>query len=265
MRDSHEERPCAYGEGMFSRTRGWSPVGSRRRRTRGALLLVVGLALAALAGAVLVSRLSSPAEPENTLLVSSQADIAQARAQLDELPLIERPPAATDYRRAAFGRAWQDVDGNGCNQRDDVLLRDLLRDRPYTVGRQGSCDHDVLAGTWVDPYTGSEIVLTDAKQQRQAQSVQIDHLVPLLVAWRYGAQAWTDDQRVHFANDLTNLVAAGGAANQAKGGADVVQWRPVRAAWCGYAVRYTTVKRTYGLATDRSEKQALATMLATCP
>ncbi len=203
--------------------------------------------------------------PGNSLMVSSVAEVAKARSAIDQLALVEAPGTAADYRRAAFGNAWTDTDGNGCNQRDDVLLRDAVSTAPHTVGRQGSCDHDVLSGTWVDPYSGTSITLTDAKQTSQAESVQIDHIVALSVAWRYGARAWTAERRLQFANDLRDLVASGGASNQSKGGSDAAQWQPIRPAQCGYAVRYVTVKAAYGLPTDVAEKRALATMLATCP
>lgn len=203
--------------------------------------------------------------PGNTLLVSSPAEVAKARSDIEQLALADPPGNAADYRRAAFGDAWTDTDGNGCNQRDDVLLRDAVATAPHTVGRQGSCDHDVLSGTWVDPYSGAPITLTDAKQPSQAESVQIDHIVALRVAWRYGARSWTAERRLQFANDLRDLVASGGASNQAKGGSDAAQWQPIRATQCGYAVRYITVKAAYALPTDAAEKQALSRMLATCP
>ncbi|MGC3992711.1 MAG: HNH endonuclease family protein [Propionicimonas sp.] len=246
------------------------------RRTRHRRLLYLVLALVLVVLGVLVMRGWPPAagtgagadqsaQPAgNTLLTSSAAEVTTARTQLDGLVVGPRPALSTDYRRAAFGDAWTDTDGNGCNQRDDVLLRDRVASAPYRVGQQGSCDHDVLAGTWVDPYTGATIVLTDAKDQKQAQSVQIDHVVALSVAWRYGASTWTDERRLAFANDLRNLVAAGGAANQAKGGSDASEWQPVRGARCGYAVRYVTVKAAYSLPTDATEKEALAAMLDTC-
>lgn len=238
-------------------------------RSGGRLLtsLLILAAIAALAGFAWprITEWAASGAPGNSLLPASADDITGARDALAGLAVVDRPPPAPDYRRAAFGRAWLDVDGNGCNQRDDVLLRDLLKDRPFRTARQRDCPHDVLAGTWIDPYTGAEIVLTDAKQQRQAQSVQIDHVVPLLAAWRYGARDWDDERRRLFANDLANLVAVGGEANQAKGGSDAAQWRPIRPAQCGYAVRYVLVKRAYGLATDPAESEALGQMLATCP
>ncbi len=248
--------------------------GARSRRLLNLILVVV----VAVAIAILVwPRLTTAPEgdpgssagadirADNPLMASSAAEVAKARAAIKQLKLIEAPGAAPDYRRAAFGDAWTDTDGNGCNQRDDVLLRDAVAGAPLTVGRQGSCDHDVLSGTWVDPYSGTSITLTDAKQPRQAESVQIDHIVALSVAWRYGARTWSDERRLEFANDLGGLVASGGASNQSKGGSDAAQWQPIRPAQCGYAVRYVTVKVAYALPTDDAEKRALARMLATCP
>jgi hypothetical protein len=235
--------------------------------------LLVVLALVVVAGVVLT--IAWPAisgrppaaatQAGNTLMVSAAADIADARGLLDRLAVVSRPGLANDYRRAAFGDAWLDIDGNGCNQRDDVLFRDVVKSAPFTTGRQQECTHDMLAGTWVDPYTGTSITLTDAKQSDQAQSVQIDHIVALSVAWRYGANTWSDARREQFANDLDNLAAVGGGSNKAKGGADAAEWRPVKGAQCGYAVRYVQVKAAFDLPVDATERDALRSLLATCP
>lgn len=187
-----------------------------------------------------------------------------ARKLLAGLGVVERPKAAVGYSRAAFGTAWADVDGNGCNQRDDVLLRDVDKTKTMRKARQGGCDHDMLAGTWNDPYTGKAIVITDAKNAKQAASVQIDHVVPLQLAWRYGADQWTAEKRLRFANDLSNLLAVDGAANASKGAQDAAAWRPKKTAQCGYATRYIVVKDAYGLPVDTSEKRALTEMLDTC-
>ena len=97
-----------------------------------------------------------------------------------------RPVGTRGYDRDAFGSDWIDTDGNGCNQRDDVLLRDAVPGTT-TVGRQDGCDHDVLAGTWHDPYTGRTLRFTDLKDLGQAEAIQIDHVVPLAEAWVSGA------------------------------------------------------------------------------
>ena len=55
------------------------------------------------------------------------------------------------------------------------------------VAQQDACDHDVLAGTWHDPYTGRTLRFTDLKDLGQAEAIQIDHIVPLAEAWVSGA------------------------------------------------------------------------------
>lgn len=181
---------------------------------------------------------------------------------LTALPRQPRP-ALVGYVRDSFGPAWHDVDGNGCNQRDDVLLRDAL---PGTtrIQRQGACDHDVLAGTWTDPYTGDRLTFTDLKDQSQAQAIQIDHVVALAEAWVSGASSWSDRRRPRFANDLEGLVASSGPVNASKGAFDPAAWRPKKAYQCSYASRWIQVKHRWGLAVDDSESRALAEMLGTC-
>jgi Protein of unknown function (DUF1524) len=191
--------------------------------------------------------------------VASEAD---ARRQLRGLRVAPRRPPE-GYVRDAFGSAWLDTDGNGCNQRDDVLLRDAVRGT-VRYAQQGGCDHDVLAGSWVDPYTGRRLVFDDLKDPHQAEAIQIDHLVPLAEAWSSGASAWSADQRKSFANDLAELLAVDGPTNASKGDDDPAAWRPRKAFQCTYAVRWVATKARYGLAVDRPEKRALAEMLDYC-
>lgn len=187
----------------------------------------------------------------------------EARTALDSLGRVARSPATAPYERDAFGSAWADVDGNGCNQRDDVLLRDAVPGT-VTVAPQGACPHDVLAGTWVDPYTGAELVMDDLKDLAQAQAVQIDHVVPLAEAWRSGADAWTAQRRREFANDLRALLAVDGPTNMGKGDDDPAAWRPRASYQCAYATRWIDVKHRWGLGADDSERRALAEMLEEC-
>lgn len=189
--------------------------------------------------------------------------VDRAYAALDRLPRVERTPGGPAYERDAFGQPWADTDGNGCNQRDDVLLRDA---RPGTVRvqRQGSCDHDVLAGTWTDPYTGSRLVFDDLKDLGQAQAIQIDHVVPLAEAWVSGAARWSPGRRERFANHLDGLLASDGPTNASKGASDPAAWRPRHAYQCAYARRWIAVKARWELAVDLSEVAALRELLGTC-
>ncbi|WP_300683145.1 HNH endonuclease family protein [Nocardioides sp.] len=189
---------------------------------------------------------------------------ADAADQLAGLALASRrTPSSAGYRRAEFGSAWSDVDHNGCNQRDDVLLRDAVPGST-TVAVQGRCDHDVLAGTWVDPYTERRVVLSDLKDPRQAQAVQIDHIVPLAEAWVSGADTWDAERRRAYANDLAVLLAVDGPTNASKGSGDPAAWRPRKAYQCVYAERWITIKATWSLSVDASERRALEEMLGYC-
>ncbi len=188
-----------------------------------------------------------------------------ARTALAALPETEAAPAGLpDYERDDYGERWADVDGNGCNQRDDVLLRDA---QPETVrtAPQNACGSDVLAGTWLDPYTGVTVTFDDLKDEAQAQAISIDHVVPLAEAHRSGAAGWQPQQRVEFANDLDNLLAVDGPTNSIKGDADPSRWLPPdSSSWCGYAVVWVSVKTEWSLSVDAEERAAVERVLADC-
>ena len=201
-------------------------------------------------------------EPAATAAATPGIDPARAGRLLMALRVMERSQPDT-YDRAAFGTAWYDVDGNGCNQRDDVLVRHAVAGTTV-VGQQGTCDHDVLAGTWLDPYTGTVLMFDDLKDPSQAQAIQIDHVVPLAEAWVSGAESWADDRRREYANDLGSLLAVDGPTNASKGSQDPAAWRPKKDFQCAYAVLWVTVKSHWNLTVDASELRALQEMLGYC-
>lgn len=184
-----------------------------------------------------------------------------ARAQLTMLPIKGRAPK-TGYGRSKFGRAWTDevsVDGgrNGCNTRDDILNRDLTKITLVV----GTCK--VASGTLDDPYTGRAINFV--RGQRTSVLVQIDHLVALADAWEKGAQQWTPDKRLNFANDPRNLQAVDGSANRRKGAGDAATWLPPNKAYrCTYVSRQIAVKVAYGLWVTKAEHDAMERVLAGC-
>jgi hypothetical protein len=221
------------------------------------VLLVVVLVLAACTTSVSSTRTSGvpPA--------SSPPSAGRARALLDRLVVRPRPQGTEGYHRDAFGSDWVDTDHDGCNQRDDVLLRDAVLGSTR-VGQQGACDHDVLAGSWHDPYTGRTLTFADLKDLHQAEAIQIDHVVPLAEAWVSGARRWSRDRREVFANDLDELLAVDGPTNMSKGDGDPASWRPRKGYQCAYARRWIAVKVRYRLTIDPSEKAALQQMLGYC-
>lgn len=185
----------------------------------------------------------------------SPDDLAAARAALDAIPVRDLDPD-DGYSRERFGQAWADVDGNGCDTRDDLLARDLLDVRLDPDG----CT--VLAGTLLDPYTGTTVAFVRGPD---SADVQIDHLVALDDAWRTGAQAWPAARRLAFANDPANLLAVDGRANQDKGASDASQWLPPQTGYaCVYVVRQLRVKAAYGLWLTPVEHAATARTLDGC-
>lgn len=221
------------------------------------VLLVAGCATSASSGR------PEEAQSHRVPPASAPPRAERAKAQFDRLVVRPRPRGTRGYQRDAFGSDWVDTDHNGCNQRDDVLLRDAVLGTT-TVARQGACDHDVLAGTWHDPYTGRTLRFSDLKDLRQAEAIQIDHVVPLAEAWVSGARHWSRSRREVFANDLDELLAVDGPTNMSKGDGDPAAWRPRKGYQCVYARRWTAIKTRYRLAVDASEKAALDQMLGTC-
>lgn len=76
-------------------------------------LLAVGLVVGLSAGSALA------VEPTDNTGAGQSATQA-----LDSLEVKGRAPK-TGYKRTQFGKAWADVDRNGCDTRNDILNRDL--------------------------------------------------------------------------------------------------------------------------------------------
>lgn len=182
---------------------------------------------------------------------------------------LERPAASSSaqsapgpYARAEYGPRWADVDHNGCKTRDDVLYREMLTNRAHRVVVKRGCQHDVISGSWRDPYTGN---LLTADLARDPEAVQIDHVVSLKESWVSGAWRWSPAKRLAFANDPANLHAVEGRLNQSKGEDDASTWKPAPAYWCRNAREILAIKTRYQLSIDPAEQRALNRMLATCP
>lgn len=166
--------------------------------------------------------------------------------------------AAADYSRDHFGPRWADVDRNGCDTRNDILSRDLID----VVYKPGTNDCVVLTGILHDPFTGETVTFTRISEGYQP--VQIDHIIPLAVAWSSGADSWTAEQRERFANDPANLQAT--TANQSKGDSTPSQWLPAGdAAACTYSTRYLEVVVDYALEISAADRSALDRALTRCP
>jgi len=179
-----------------------------------------------------------------------------ARALLETLPVKGRAPKTGYDREAKFGSAWLDVDRNGCDQRNDILARDLTE-----VSRPAGCR--VLSGTLHDGYTGK--VIDFVRGNDTSRAVQIDHIVALSNAWQTGAQQLSQEQRVQLANDPLNLRAVDGPTNAQKGDGDAATWLPPQRGFrCAYVSAQIEVKAKYALWVTQPERDAMVRVLDTC-
>jgi hypothetical protein len=180
--------------------------------------------------------------------------VAATRAMLAQLQVGGRGPKTGYERTVVFGPAWADVDANGCGTRDDILSRDLV-----SVSKLSSCV--VVGGTLHDPYTGRDIPFSKAN----AIAVQIDHVVPLSLAWQLGAAQWPQGERVTFANDPANLLAVDGPTNEQKSDSGPDSWLPANKTYrCTYVIRFARVVSAYKLRLTASMRDAISTQLDNC-
>lgn len=218
----------------------------RRRVLRASL---VAVAVAIVAGTAVQESLQAQEAPPAGSALAALAALA-----------VRDDGAATGYERALFGDGWQDLDGDGCDTRDAILARDL---HDVTFSTRGEpCQ--VRTGTLEDPYTGTTVAFR--RGNATSAAVQVDHVVPLLDAWRTGAAGWDETTRTAFANDPLNLLAADGPTHRSKGARDAAAWLPpAHAARCPYVARQVAVKARYGLAVDPAEREAMERVLQSCP
>ena len=184
-----------------------------------------------------------------TLSIPAQAAQREpALRVLNSLPVS--PEQASGYDRDLF-RHWSDLDGNGCDTREDVLAAER------TAGRVRDCT--VVGGSWFSRYDGETTSVS--------RGFDIDHMVPLKEAWDSGAWRWDPRTREAFANDVGyagSLIAVTAGSNRSKSDRDPTEWLPDRDV-CWYAKTWVAVKYRWRLAVDSAEKSALTRILSGCP
>jgi Lamin Tail Domain/Protein of unknown function (DUF1524) len=158
----------------------------------------------------------------------------------------------TGYVRSKFTLWTQHSDG--CNTRYEVLIRDAVKKPDVGPG----CF--LTRGKWISPYDGFTTT--------NPTKIQIDHVVPLAVAWGSGAWRWTAATREAFANDLGtryDLLAVSGHANESKGDSGPDEWLPTRKSFdCRYMTDYTAVLWRWQLHIDPAQKSFLSSHLKAC-
>ena len=156
------------------------------------------------------------------------------------------------YQRESF-KHWVDDDSDGCDTREEVLIRDSTS--IAQVDRYGC---KVITGDWYSPY--------DGLKHTDPSDIDIDHVVALKEAWDSGAHAWSAALRQRFANDLTDrrtLIAVTDSVNRSKSDRDPSNWLPPNRAYvCDYLGLWVAVKARWGLSMDQSEAGRVRKLLA---
>jgi len=159
-----------------------------------------------------------------------------------------------DYSREAFGSAWKDVDRNGCDTRNDILQRDFAT----VILKSGTGNCKVIGGTWIDPYSNESYTFAEAPS-----GAQIDHVVSLKNAWQMGADQWTDQMRVEFANDPLNLRVTIASLNQQKSDSNAASWLPpFKPGRCAFIATQVAVKAKWLLYVTEAEKEVFIAILS---
>lgn len=152
----------------------------------------------------------------------------------------------TGYDRNLF-RFWIDENHNGCNTRQEVLIRDAVV-APF-IGT--GCT--LSQGEWFSQYDG--LTFTDTAR------LDIDHVVPLAEAWDSGANDWDAPKRESYANDLGvdwALLAVSASANRSKADRDPAEWLQIRSEFvCQYLADWLAVKVRWRLSIDELEKATI--------
>jgi hypothetical protein len=176
---------------------------------------------------------------------------ADAQALLKFMPMTAE--VEEGYDRALFEH-WVDVDGDGCDTRREVLIRDSLT--PATIG--AACN--IEEGAWYSAADGDTLT--------NPASLDINHVVPLKEAWASGAHAWSPERRRAFANDIDDertLQAVSAGVNRQQGDADPASWLPAdRDVACQFVTDWVAIKARWGLSVDETERNAISATLEAC-
>jgi len=219
----------------------------RQRRIFAVILSLIGLAATIL--------LAAPPVIEDTQrTVVAPPTVAQSGSAVEALEslAVKGRAAKTGYARSEFGNGWAST--SGCDTRNIILHRDL--DNPVVDDKCA-----VVSGTLNDSYTGTVIIF-----EKGSSSIQIDHVIALSAAWQTGAQLLSREQRIQLANDPLELIAVQGDANQQKSDGDAATWLPSSKPFrCEYIARQIAVKQKYTLWVTPSEKEAMLSVLSSCP
>ncbi|MEZ9482050.1 DUF1524 domain-containing protein [Vibrio splendidus] len=162
-----------------------------------------------------------------------------------------KPTNYPKYSRSMFG-GWKDFDKDCQNTRHEMLIANI--EITPTLNIKGCM---VTYGQWVSTYTGKTLT--------NPEKIDIDHVIPLKWAFTNGADTWSKELRVQFANDPDNLRVSAASVNRSKGAKGLTQWLP-DSNKCEYIGNWWHLFNKYPFQLGETKLQALADITyKTCP
>jgi len=192
----------------------------------------------------------------STLQLAAAVDEIKNFASVDAAikTLKVAPDVRDGYSRTKF-RHWSDLDKNGCNTRNDVIIQEALVKPKVDKG----CKIVKDTGRWLSAYDGVTVT--------NFSGLDVDHMVPLAEAWDSGANLWDTARREVYANDVgdpVSLIAVTATTNRSKSDQDPAEWLPAKDV-CTYIRNWIQVKVRWSLTVDENELKVIRATNAKCP
>ena len=182
--------------------------------------------------------------------------------RLADLDVRSADSVIPEYQRSKFGHGWDDVDSDGQNERAEVLIA-FHRSGNSKIAVEFATDNRkrVVSGRWRCRFSGEWIL--------DASALDIDHLVPLMEAWSSGANEWSQEKRIRYANGVgvrtlrrSWLLPVLSRLNRSKGAKRPDEWLPPNEHYLlNYAADWIGTKKYWGLSVVEPEKAALLQIL----
>jgi hypothetical protein len=219
-----------------------------------ATIVVTSEALPVSASPASVETLSDSVSTTEVLPSGPSSGRAEATQTLLALDVLLAIPVELEYRGGYdrnFFAVWSDLDHDGCDTREEVLIDESLSPEHADIG-----ECSVAFDAWYSTY--------DAQTLVSSTDIDIDHVVSLKEAWDSGAWAWSVERRVAYGNDLTDprsLAAVSTVSNSSKGDRDPSNWLPVDTAVCRFVSDWISIKARWTMSMDQSEWGRLRNIL----
>lgn len=182
-----------------------------------------------------------PSKPSNGNDALGNKSNTELLAVLEKVKIAE--PQDVSYNRADW-KHWRDADGNGCDTRQDVLIRD------GSNVKKDDKTCKVLSGKWISPY--------DLKEFTEPGGLDIDHIVPLSWAAKNGGAKWDANKKEKFANDMNQLLAVSAAENRKKGDKGPGEYLPPNKDFqCTYVKTFLATVVSYDLTLPEKDSKAI--------